>query len=122
MLPASHYRAARRAAAIHAQFSIEHMGPIARTPGYVSVQARALHVFRGGKLLSAGDTVEFGVPVTQPGDEIPFSGTIWNALETLRDSPVIEAYLDGAPPRCSVALSQLSLLEASTPYPVMKPA
>jgi len=120
MLPHYRYEAARHDARFHVQLRIEGVGEVDRTPSFVEVRGVVVKVFRGADALAEGDRMAVPVPVTRPGDELPCGGVIWKPLDALRASAVIEAFLNGSPPACELALSQCALLAECTETPVMR--
>jgi hypothetical protein len=120
MLPDRFYKLARHKARIHVQARLDQVDAVAHTPSWVPVMATVHRVFRGADLLTPDTQICFDLPVTRPGDDIPFGGLIWVPDSKLRDTDYIEVFLNGTPPKYDVALSQYLLLKEPTNSPRMR--
>ena len=119
VLPASRYRQARHDAVFHVQIELTDVPSTADTPCEISVCAKVVRIFRAGKPLDPGDTVNFGVAVNRPGDEIPAGGTLWIDYDNLVSYRFMEVFLAGDPPDCRVPLWNYLLLDSPSPEPKM---
>jgi hypothetical protein len=119
MLPAYRYNIARWRADLHVQVRLERVAVDAQTPGDVPVAACVVHVFRGPQTVRIGDPLEFSVSAARHGDALPIGGALWTNLDVLRAGRFMEAYFDGQPPNCSVALWQCQVIDAPSDAPVL---
>ena len=86
-------------------------------PGEAKVRARVGAVFRGKDSLPKGSTIEFEVSVLRSMDEMPTGPVCWMLAECLREGRWLEAFLNGHPPHCSVAMWQSEPIDGPTPEP-----
>ena len=120
MLPSEFYYVARHEARFHVQARFELVGEVDRTPCFAQVEATVVSVFRGKDLIRVGERLCFGVGVTRPGDCLPESGVVWQPDAAFREARFVEVFLNGDPPACEVALSQIMLLDAPSDGPRMR--
>lgn len=120
MLPVDHYHNARHHARYHIQVCVLGVTPPATTPGFAGVRSVVERVFRTDDVLRVGDPVTFTVGVTRRGDRLPCGGIIWMDAASLKEGAIMEAFLDGTPPACSVALSQCTRIACVTAVPTMR--
>lgn len=120
MLQPIFYLLARHRAQFHVQAEICSVAMPDRTPGFATVEARVERVFRGGPGLQPGDAVRFAAAVTRPDDRLPIGGIIWQSWDAVASARWAEAFLNGVPPDCEIALSQWTLLAAPTARPTLR--
>jgi hypothetical protein len=85
----------------------------------MSLETRVLKVYRSDGTLKVGDCVNFAEYVMREGDEIPCGGTRWKRHDEVWNARYLEAFLNGEPPSCEVALCQSVMLSAPTDCPQM---
>lgn len=113
---------ARHEARYHVLVEVLAAIPPDRTPGEVRVEGRVVELFRSDGLLRAGDKVRFTESVTRPSDSrdtIPIGGTRWKDHDDVLGARFIEAFLNGDPPGCRVALWQSQVVPAPAGAPRM---
>ena len=120
MLPLAHYNRARHDARFHVQIRYDRVGARPPGPSFIQLNATIVRVFRGADALRAGDPVSFKLPITWPGDELPCGGVIWKPYHDVEAGQFAEAFLDGEPPNCALALWQIHLIDAPTDAPLMQ--
>ncbi|MBM4068160.1 MAG: hypothetical protein FJ271_04355 [Planctomycetes bacterium] len=111
---------ARHEATYHVTVEVSSAALLGRTPGLVRVEGRVVELFRTDGRLRVGDPVTFVEAVTRPGDEIPCGGTRWKGCDEVLAAGFIEAFLDGEPPDCAVALWQSEVVPSPTAVPRMQ--
>jgi hypothetical protein len=118
-MPWETYLSARRSARYHVQVELE--GAPAGLPdlGDVTVEGRVVRVFRTDGRLQVGDRVRFAVSVCRAGAKVPAGGAWWKPAEELAAARFLEAFLDGTPPDCAVALWQSQIVGAPSDVPQM---
>ena len=114
MLQADFYLMARHEARFHVRVEVLSVKPVEHTPGPMPLEARVVEVYRTDGTLKVGDRVTFAEYVTRAGDEIPDGGIRWKGHDEVMSARYLEAFLNGEPPACEVALSQSVVLSAST--------
>jgi len=119
MLQPERYLLARHEADHHVVVEVVSTSPPGRTPGLLRVEGRVVELYRTGGTLKPGDTVRFNESVMEPGDEIPCGGTLWKPRESVQGARYIEAFLNGTPPDCGVALWQSEVVPAPRGSPRM---
>lgn len=93
--PASRYSQARHDAVFHVQVELTVIPSSADTPCEISVCAQVVQIFRAGKPLNPGDTVNFGVAVNRRGNEFPAGGTLLIGQRLRRRMPVLQEAIHG---------------------------
>ncbi len=88
-------------------------------PGKARVVASVVRMFRGDGTLAIGDTVTFDLSVLQRMDQMPTSGECWTLADRVSAEKVMEAFLDGDPPECELALWQSLLIDSESAEPRM---
>lgn len=114
MLRPERYLLARHEARYHVVVEVLSATLIKRTPGPMRIEGRVVEVYRSDGTLKPGDPVHFVESVHRPGDEIPAGGTIWKSEAEVLSARFIEAFLDGEPPACAVALWQSEVIPELT--------
>jgi len=115
-VPLAGHLQARKKARFHVQAKIEKIPTDIQTPAQVLVEGTVVQVFRSDGSLGLGDRVGFLVWVCREGDHVPL-GPVCGFLDRLASATHIEAYLNGAPPRCEVALDEWLPLETASDEP-----
>lgn len=118
MLPPQTYEKARENARFHLQIELD---PICKKVEEDCENfprtGKIVLVFRGQRVCQVGDSVKFDVDVLN-SLEVPCSGILWLDYSDLLCNRYMEAYLNGKPPKCSVAMYQYKLIEAPSEYPI----
>jgi hypothetical protein len=120
VMPPAAYDQARLEARYHVQVELAATPPVEKTPAHVPVVGRVRRIFRGDDALRLADEVRFAVAVCRPGDLIPCGGDFWMYLPQFEGASLMEVFLNGTPPECRVASSQISVIEALTDTPCMR--
>ena len=120
MLPLARYNLARHEARFHVQIRYDRVHAVPPGPSFVQLNATVVRVFRGEDALKSGDPVTFRMPITWPGDELPCGGVIWKSYFDVEAGQFAEAFLDGEPPNCALALWQIQIVDAPTDSPLMQ--
>ncbi|HRK34478.1 MAG TPA: hypothetical protein PLJ47_07765 [Candidatus Hydrogenedentes bacterium] len=120
MLPLAHYQRARHEARFHVQVKFDPAEVSPPGPAFVPLNTTIVRVFRGGDALKPGDRIAFKLPITWPGDDLPCGGVIWKPHTAIKHSGYAEAFLNGNPPDCQLALWQIEMLEAPSDVPRMQ--
>jgi hypothetical protein len=81
-------------------------------------------VFKGRDHLAVGDSISFEVEILPPNQDplaVP-SGDFFYLWDDDHMSEVkyLEAFLEGAPPRCRIVLSECVVIEHPTKKPILK--
>jgi hypothetical protein len=122
------YLRARRWARFHVQVELEEVPENDPSFSDVPVNARVVRVFRHKWRwwhwpwrwrLKVGDRVSYLVSVVSEGDPIRPGGVFWTPYGALKNAKFMEVFLNGAPPRCSVAAWQGQIIDHATDEPVM---
>ncbi|HVS36442.1 MAG TPA: hypothetical protein VMS17_12825 [Gemmataceae bacterium] len=74
-------------------------------------------MFRTDGRLQFGDRVRFAVSVLGEAVMPCPGGTLWTCHESLAAARFMEAFLDGTPPDCQVALWQTKIVDAPSDAP-----
>lgn len=109
---------ARRDARFHVQLEIDAVGDPPRDAGPVTIRGHVIRVFRGEGRLPSGSPLEVGVLACRGDVHVP-PGLAYLSYDALVQARYIEAFLDGEPPHCSVALDECQLVDAPSEVPVM---
>jgi len=115
-VPLAGHLQARKNARFHVQVKIGKIPTDIQTPAQVLVEGVVVQVFRSDGSLGLGDRVGFLVWVCREGDHVPL-GPVCGFLDRLASATHIEVYLNGAPPRCEVALDEWLPLETASDEP-----
>jgi hypothetical protein len=111
---------ARLEARFHVQIEITFREADFATPAEVPITGRVVSVFRGA--ISVGDEITFSVHVTRPEDDwdMRLIGPTYMLYETFMRASYIEAFLNGDPPICELALDEYVVLDNPTPLPQLR--
>jgi hypothetical protein len=118
MLPPQTYEKARKYARLHVQIELDPLGKkVEKACENFPITGKIVRVFRGQRICQVGNSVKFDVAVLN-SLEVPCSGILWLHYSDLLCNRYMEAYLNGKPPKCSVAMYQYKLIEAPSEYPI----
>jgi hypothetical protein len=104
---------ARLVARFHVQVRLATPPTVERTPAVIPVAGHVVRVFRGRFTVRVGDEVRFFLRVCRHGDEIP-PGLSYVQYESLLRATHLEAYLNGSPPACALALDECMVIDGPT--------
>lgn len=104
---------ARLDARLHVQVRLAGLPNVVVTPALVPVAGHVVRVFRGEPTVRVGDAVQFPLPVHRPGDEI-WPGPSFMRYDDLMQATHLEAYLNGDPPACELALDECIIIDGPT--------
>lgn len=104
---------ARLAARLHVQIRLATIPAVERTPTSVPIVGHVVRVFRGGPAVRVGDEVRFPLFVGRWDDE-PMPGLTPMSYESLVKATHLEAYLNGSPPACELALNECIVIDGPT--------
>ena len=111
MLPVESYLDARRTARFHVRVRLCDVDLPAVLPGMARVEAEVLTIFRADGRLRPGGRISFDVPVYDNPDVLDPGPEIYLPVATLSTERVFEAFLNGDPPECSLAMWQFEAIE-----------
>lgn len=120
MLQPEYYLLARHEARFHVLLEITSAGPAAPTPGPMPLEGVVLRAYRTDGALRVGDHVRLAEHVMRPGDDLPCGGIRWKPHDEVASARYLEAFLNGDPPDCEVALSQSVVLAEPGAGPRMR--
>ena len=109
----------RRTAPFHVQLELEKPQDIQRVAGDITVQGRAVRVFRTDGRLAVGDRLAFALWVCRPGDEP--TGRAYIYYDDFITATYLEAYLYGNPPACKLAAYEFSVIPFPSEEPTLTP-
>ena len=116
MVPYHGQLRARLLARFHVQIEVSFREGEIKTPAEVPVTGKVVRVFRGA--IRVGDEITFSVHVMRPGDQDRmWCGPSFLEYETFMHASHIEAFLNGNPPNCELALDEYVVLENPTARP-----
>ena len=109
----------RLSARFHVQIELTRAPSGFQTPAAVYVDGRVVRLFRGDSSLSIGDKLTFEVNVCRRGDRLPL-GPSFMLYDTFLAARYLEAFLNGSPPHCHLALDQCVALSDPTRRPHLR--
>lgn len=122
MLPAETYIQARQKARYHVQVQLDHVVLPAKMPGEAVVQAEVIQVFHADGGMRCGEKIEFRLCVAAYHEAIPpDDGIWWLPVDAIQKGACLEAFLNGLPPKCDVAMWQVTILDGAPSPPWMSP-
>lgn len=120
VMPPQVYQEARDTAMFHVQVKIVNVTGPATTPGACTVSGKVVRLFRNKPgTLKQGDTLNFTVSCTRPGDPVVVGGTLWTDFHSLMQAKYLEVFLNRTKRGYEVALWQSYIIEAPTLQPAV---
>ena len=110
---------ARLLARFHVQIEVTFRDGEIETPAALPIKGTVVRVFRGVGAIGVGDEVAFSVEVARPEDDIP-CGPSFMLYENFMRASHMEAFLNGNPPDCELALDECIALDNPTPRPQLR--